>query len=193
MIASSLLAFAVPLYLGVLFKYKWPSMGARIHQLIAKPFFILCLIFLAFLGICNSTFMFYLLTWRHVLVGFLLGILGYVSGASLAALCRQKKPQIIAISLETALQNGGIAFVVLNLTFESPYSDVGVLPIIGYFLCSTTPGLLLLYFIYLWYKFCTGQLTLKQIRENLKAKKTESPCSIAEGTAICETEGSALN
>ena len=32
-----------------------------------------------------------------------------------------ERPQIIAISLETAIQNGGIAFVVIGLTFPSPY------------------------------------------------------------------------
>ena len=156
MITITLLAFAIPLGLGVVFKHKWPSMAERIHQLIAKPFFMVCLIFLAIFGIWNSTFMFYLLSWRHVLVGFLIGNLGYLFGAALAVLCRQKKPQIIAISLETALQNGGIAFVVLNLTFDSPYSDLGVLPIIGYYLCSVTPLLFLIYFLSLFFAKLIG-------------------------------------
>ena len=98
-------------------------------------------------------------------------------------MCRQKKPQIIAISLETALQNGGIAFVVINMTFVSPYSDVGVLPIIGYFLCSTTPILFLIYVLFLSYKCCTGQTTLKQIREDLNNKKEKS-----KGTRNTEAE-----
>ena len=45
--------------------------------------------------------------------------------------------QIVAISLETAIQNGGIAFVVLGLTFESPISDMANMPIIAFFFCST--------------------------------------------------------
>ena len=174
MIATSLLAFAIPIGLGVLFTYKWPEKGARIHQLTARPFFITCLIVLPVVGIWNAQFMFWLMTWRHVLTGLLVGNLGYIFGAGLAALCRQKKPQIIAISLETALQNGGIAFVVMNLTFVSPYSDVGVLPIIGYFMCSTTPILFLLYFLYLSYKCCTGQTSIAQIREDFRNKKAVS-------------------
>ena len=174
MIATSLLSFAIPLGLGVLFKYKWTEKAAKLHQWTAKPFFIACLIVLPIVGIWNAQFMFWLMTWRHVLAGFLVGNLGYVFGAGLAAICRQKKPQIIAISLETALQNGGIAFVVMNLTFSSPYSDVGCLPVIGYFMCSTTPILFLLYFGYIGYKCCTGQTSLEQIRKDLKNKKEHS-------------------
>ena len=57
-------------------------------------------------------------------------------------------PQIVAISLETAIQNGGLAFVVLSLTFPSPYSEVGLLPIISFFFCSTGPILFLVYAVY---------------------------------------------
>jgi hypothetical protein len=45
--------------------------------------------------------------------------------------------QIIAISLETAIQNGGIAFIVLSLTFPSPYSDMGLLPVLSFIFIST--------------------------------------------------------
>jgi hypothetical protein len=45
--------------------------------------------------------------------------------------------QIIAISLETAIQNGGIAFIVLSLTFPSPYSDMGLLPVLSFVFVST--------------------------------------------------------
>ena len=187
MIATSLLSFVIPLGLGVLFKWKWPGKAARIHQLTAKPFFIACLIVLPVVGIWNAQFMFWLMTWRHVLAGLLVGNLGYVFGAGLAVVCRQKKPQIIAISLETALQNGGIAFVVMNLTFSSPYADVGVLPIIGYFMCSTTPILFLVYFGYLFYQCCTGQTSLEQIREDFRSKKER-----AKGTVKSDTESSEL-
>ena len=186
MIAISLISFVIPLGIGVLVRYLRPQKAKRIHDIAAKPFFIACLIVLPVVGIWNSQFMFWLLTWRHVLTGFLIGNLGYVFGAGLAWVCRQKRPQIIAISLETALQNGGIAFVVMNLTFVSPYADVGVLPVIGYFMCSTTPILFLLYFIYLGYKCCTGQTSLKQIREDLKSKKQKAKGKVS--TEVVGTE-----
>jgi hypothetical protein len=41
------------------------------------------------------------------------------------------------VSLETAIQNGGIAFIVLSLTFPSPYCDMGLMPVFGFFFLST--------------------------------------------------------
>ena len=167
-LALTLLGFAIPLLLGVLFKQKWKSLGERIHHYVAKPFFLVCLIFLGILGAWNTLFMWYLLNWRHILAGFLMGSFGYLFGALLAMVCNQKKPQVIAISLEAALQNFGISFVVLKLTFESPYSDLGVLPIIGYYLCSTTPVLLLIYLCYSVRKYWTGKVPFGQINNSVK-------------------------
>ena len=147
----TLFSFAVPLCLGVLFQQKWPELGTRIHSLVAKPIFFITLIVLFVLGLLNSLFIFYLLNWRHIVSGFSMGTLGYIFGAGMAMLCRQSTSQVIAISIETALQNFGIAFVVLHLTFDSPYSELGLLPIIGYYICSTTPTLMLVYLIYLMY------------------------------------------
>ena len=162
----SLLGFAIPLLLGAIFRYKWESLGTRIHTFAAKPVFLVSLILLCILGLLNSLYMFYLLNWRHILTGFLMGTLGYIFGATLAFLCCQSKQKIIAISIETALQNFGIAFVALNLTFESPYSDLAVLPIIGYYLCATTPTLLSIYIMYLLYPVCKGQTKFNETRRD---------------------------
>ena len=70
-------------------------------------------------------FFFYLVTWRHLLSGASLGFFGYAFGGSLALLAKMEKPQvslgncqnaqslnqsfkIIAVAIETAIQNGGI-------------------------------------------------------------------------------------
>ena len=149
----TLFAFVVPLFLGVLFRHKRPELAKKIHSLVAKPIFLITVIALFVLGLLNSLFIFYLLNWRHVLAGFSMGSLGYAFGAGAAKLFRQDTSQVIAISIETALQNFGIAFVVLHLTFDSPYSELGVLPIIGYYICSTTPTLLIIYLIYFVYNW----------------------------------------
>ena len=180
MIAISLLSFTIPIALGVLFKYKWASKAEQTHRLIAKPFYMVCLIVFPVVGMYNSTFLFYLMSWRHVLVGFLVGNLGYVFGAGFAALCCQRKPQVIAISLETALQNAGIPFVVLNLNFASPYSDVGSLPVIAYFLCSTGPILFPMYALHLTYQCYTGQTSISQIREDFRKKKAAAKPKFTE-------------
>ena len=82
----------------------FPEKVLNRKKLNIRPFFLLCLVVLPAVGISNSLYFFYLVTWRHLLSGFLLGTLGYMFGAGLAWICRQEKPQIIAISLETAIQ-----------------------------------------------------------------------------------------
>ena len=182
MIAISLASFAIPIGLGVLWKYKWPKRAERVGQLAARPFFLLCLIILPTIAAANSKFMFYLLTWRHVLSGFLLGVLGYICGAGMALICCQERAQVIAISLETAIQNGGIAFVVLNLTFPSPYADIGCLPVIAFFMCSTGPIMFVVYGIYLMYRCTTGKSSIQQVRQEFRGAKSK-----AKGETVEET------
>ena len=38
--------------------------------------------------------------------------------------CRLKVAQITAVSIETAFQNGGIAFILLQLSLPKPYGDI---------------------------------------------------------------------
>lgn len=145
----SLVSFTVPILIGVACKHWFPKVGKVLREKISRPFFVLCLLILPAVGTWNNIHFFYLATWRHLVSGTLLGLGGYIAGASLAFICRMKRPQIIAISLETAIQNGGIAFIVLSITFPSPYSDMGVMPILAFFFCSTGPIMMVVYAIYI--------------------------------------------
>lgn len=144
----SLVSFTFPIIIGVVFKHFFPKIGKVLKEKVSRPFFFLCLLVLPTIGTWNNIHFFYLANWRHLVSGCLLGVGGYIAGASLAFICRMTKPQIIAISLETAIQNGGIAFIVLTLTFPSPYSDMGVMPILGFFFCSTGPIMMVVYAVY---------------------------------------------
>eukprot|EP00092_Neocalanus_flemingeri_P008615 GFUD01009284.1.p1 GENE.GFUD01009284.1~~GFUD01009284.1.p1 ORF type:complete len:470 (+),score=105.83 GFUD01009284.1:48-1412(+) len=171
-IAISLASFTIPLLAGVAFKYKWPKKALTLSKKISRPFFLLCLITLPIIAVVTNIHFFYLCTWRHIVSGACLGFLGYIFGAGLAALFRQGKPQIIAIALETAIQNGGIAFIVLNMTFSSPYSDMGVLPILSFFFCSTGPFMFVIYAVYLVFTKLQG--TVQQKTKELELDKAEN-------------------
>eukprot|EP00095_Tigriopus_kingsejongensis_P012735 snap_masked-scaffold43_size480169-processed-gene-3.6 protein:Tk12735 transcript:snap_masked-scaffold43_size480169-processed-gene-3.6-mRNA-1 annotation:"hypothetical protein DAPPUDRAFT_248773" len=171
MIAISLFSFIIPVGLGCLVKYKYGEKALKVKNYAAKPFFALCLVVMPVVASVSNQFYFHLVTWRHLLSGILVGLLGYVAGASLAAICRQGRPQIIAISLETAIQNGGIAFVVLTMTFPSPYSEIGLFPVISFFFCSTGPILFVAFAAYELYRCGTGQPTAwREWREGVKFK-----------------------
>ena len=62
------------------------------------------------------------------------------------------RPQIVAISLETAIQNTGMAYFILTLSFPSPLAEIGLVPVISFFFCSTGPILLVVYAFYEAYK-----------------------------------------
>ena len=38
--------------------------------------------------------------------------------------------------------------IVLNMTFPSPYSDMGLLPVMSFFFCSTGPIMFVVYTLY---------------------------------------------
>jgi len=146
-LAIALVSFAVPVVLGVTAKKFKPKLCEKIKSKIGRPLWLTFVLALVVGGVVMNLFFFYLVSWGHLLSGALLGLCGYTIGGSAAWLARMTKPQIIAVAIETAIQNGGIAVVVLNLTFPSPYSDMALLPILAFFFCSAGPFLFLLFLI----------------------------------------------
>lgn len=167
-IALSLASFTVPLLLGIAFKYKWSEKAVQLKTRVSRPFFFVVLLILPAIASYNMRFAFYLWSWRHIISGVALGCCGYFFGAVFAAIFRQGRAQIIAISLETAMQNGGIAFLVLNLTFESPYSDMAVMPILSFFFFSTGPIIFLVYGAYLGIQKCRQRLDFSELAQEDK-------------------------
>jgi len=161
-IALSLISFTIPLMVGVAVKFKWPKKAESLKR-ISRPFFLCVLVVLPTYASVTNQHFFYLCTWRIIVSGACLGFLGYIFGAALAALVGQGKPQIIAISLETAIQNGGISIIVLNMTFPSPYSDMGLLPVMSFFFCSTGPIMFVIYAVYLLGKKIKDCAEFKQV------------------------------
>jgi len=141
----ALISFALPVGLGILIRRRWPEKSLRVKAKIGRPLWLLMVLIIVVAGIVMNLFFFYLVTWRHLVAGACLGFLGYTFGATAAILTRMSRPQVIAVAIETAIQNGGIGVVVLNLTFPSPYSDMALLPILAFFFCSAGPFLFFLF------------------------------------------------
>jgi sodium/bile acid cotransporter 3/5 len=69
---------------------------------------------------------FYLMTGEMLLAGLLVAVLGFILGAAGALLARLPVAQVKAVSIETALQNAGIAMIVLKLSLPRPAADLAV-------------------------------------------------------------------
>ena len=103
---------------------------------------------------------------------------------------KQGRAQIVAISLETAIQNGGLAFVVVNLTFDSPYLDMATIPILSMLFFATGPVMFLVYGGYLITRFdrvliiltCDQHIDQSRFSSRILAK--EQPLQEPKGKGI---------
>lgn len=65
-----------------------------------------------------------MITWRMLIAGAIVALAGYIIGALSAIAFKLKRDQIIAISIETAYQNGGVSFILLLLSLQQPDADI---------------------------------------------------------------------
>ncbi|XP_045123602.1 ileal sodium/bile acid cotransporter-like [Portunus trituberculatus] len=139
----SLISLTVPIGLGVALRAwrpKWADRGAKI----IKPFtLVVILLFMSF-WFYSSYKVFAMMNWQMAVAGFLVAGLGFGLGASLAMVFCLPKAQVIAISIETAFQNGGVVFILLKLSLPSPDSDLAALPAMATML-QVGPPMILLY------------------------------------------------
>lgn len=106
-----------------------------------------------------------------VAAGLAVSLAGFVFGAFFAWITRLGRPQIIAVSLETAMQNANIAFVLLKTTLPTPYSDIAALPAIAQIL-MTTSILLVCLVIVMAYR-CCKKCGKKEEKTNLQVENEE--------------------
>ncbi|XP_071533411.1 ileal sodium/bile acid cotransporter-like [Panulirus ornatus] len=144
--AVSLASLTIPVCIGILIRIKrpiWADKGAKI----IKPFSFFILLFFMIMGTYNSYKVVLMMTWQMAVAGLMVAASGYSLGAVFARVMCLSKPQIIAVSIETALQNPGVAFILLKLSIESPYSDLAAVPIVAT-LMVTGPPLILTFSVY---------------------------------------------
>ena len=71
-----------------------------------------------------------LISWRIALVGFALPWLGFAFGCLFSKLCKRERKDIIAIAVETGVQNTGMAIFMLWFTLDHPAGDLAaVIPV----------------------------------------------------------------
>lgn len=127
---------------------------------------------------------FILLDWTLLLAGLCVTIAGFLFGGLFAWITRLNRPQIIAVSLETAMQNANIAFVLLKTTLPTPYSDIAALPPIAQIL-MTTSILFVLFGIIMVYKCVQKRRNPteeKKVNTNEEEEETQKALMMKEYT-----------
>ncbi|KAJ9575089.1 hypothetical protein L9F63_007750 [Diploptera punctata] len=97
-------------------------------------------------AIITNLYLFQLFTWRIVIAGLGLPWLGYIGGLLMARICKQTPDDILAISIETGIQNTGIAIFLLQFSLGQPEADLTT--VVPVSVAIMTPLPLLLLFIY---------------------------------------------
>lgn len=129
-IVISLVAVVVPVLLGmVLLKYS-PGWAKTAEDTASFTGIIVILFLLGSVFIRHGN-LFLETSWRVYLGAVMVGLLGYLLGYGLAAATRMPARYNVAISLETGIRNGPLAFAIILLSFREPLqSQMLWLPII---------------------------------------------------------------
>ncbi|CAH1641493.1 unnamed protein product [Spodoptera littoralis] len=122
-IATFVIGLLVPLGIG-LGMQRWTPKIARFMVRILKGFSTTLLLFIIIFAIVTNLYIFELFTWRIIIAGMGIPWLGYCAGYLAAWLCRQPHPDALAISIETGIQNTGIAIFLLRYALGQPEADL---------------------------------------------------------------------
>ncbi|XP_064467099.1 ileal sodium/bile acid cotransporter-like [Ornithodoros turicata] len=128
-IIVALVALTLPLAIGLLIQYRRPN-WAKTSQRIVRPFSVSILLVAFVVGTYSYWHLLSLLRGAELLAASGVAILGFLFGAGIAWIARLNKSQIIAVSLETAIQNTPLALVILTLSLPQPNGDIAIVPVI---------------------------------------------------------------
>lgn len=170
-IVASLIGLAIPLAIGMLirrFKPKWAQNAAKY----IKPMTLVVLVVIVVLSATVNKYIFLLMTWKSLLCGALVSWSAYVFGALAAFLGRLNRGQIIAVAIEVAFQNSGIAVVILYSSLSLPDSDLVIVPVV----CQTILQGVPLYVLYLFIKIRDAVAKCAHTDEKVEP----APCSDTE-------------
>ncbi|XP_037794303.1 ileal sodium/bile acid cotransporter-like [Penaeus monodon] len=119
----TVISLIIPCGIGILIQIYFPKTVKYFEKLLT-PMSAFNLIFIFTFGIYAYLYVFEIFTWRMLVSGIALPSLGYLSGMAIAFLFKMPPKEIIAISVETGVQNYTIALIILQVTLESPAGEI---------------------------------------------------------------------
>eukprot|EP00088_Acartia_fossae_P016120 TRINITY_DN18992_c0_g1_i1.p1 TRINITY_DN18992_c0_g1~~TRINITY_DN18992_c0_g1_i1.p1 ORF type:complete len:263 (-),score=28.32 TRINITY_DN18992_c0_g1_i1:142-930(-) len=175
----TIISLVIPICLGMVFKWKKPKLAGKLRRFSKPVFLCFILVSVAFGIYINRTF-FVLVEGRHVLCGIMLSLSGFIIGALAAFFARLNKEQIIAVSIETAVQNPAVAFLVMQGgEIESPYSDIGSLPVICYIGFAVGPPMLFVLIIFKIVEFIRNNWNPDTEKSDEESKEVEKASGVS--------------
>merc|ERR1712165_251195 len=168
----------VPLLIGVAIRKCAPKV-ANILVKILKPMALFLIVFILVCGIWFQFFMIKLIDWKIAVVGFSLPWLGFGFGCMFSKLCGQERKDIIAIAIETGIQNTGMAIFMLWFTLDHPAGDLAAVVPVAVATLTPFPLLTALMYYNLRRRFCAQEE--KEMVEMKLEKDKDVSISLVEG------------
>ncbi|ESN93769.1 hypothetical protein HELRODRAFT_103288 [Helobdella robusta] len=124
-ILASLATMVIPLTIGILIRLKRPQLACSIKKAL-RPFFAFIIIFLFTVGIWSNIYLVYLFSAKLFLAACILSYSGFLLGGFFAFICRLPLARIIAVAIETGVQNTGLPILLLKFSLMQPEADMSV-------------------------------------------------------------------
>lgn len=122
-IATFAVGLIMPLLLGLIIQHKLPRSG-RILVRILKPMSACLILFIVIFAIVTNLYLFELFSWQIIIAGLGLPWIGYVFGYLVSSAVRLPPADVLAIAIETGIQNTGIAIFLLKFSLPQPAADL---------------------------------------------------------------------
>lgn len=119
----------IPLSIGLLISRYAPRLSKFLVRIL-KPMALFLILFIIIFGIWANLYIFRLMTWPVFLTGMGLPWIGFAFGCTLARLTNRPPADVIAIAIETGVQNTGMSIFILWFTLDQPLGDMtAVVPV----------------------------------------------------------------
>ena len=113
----------VPLTIGLILSRFAPKVSAFMVKIL-KPLALFLILFIVIFGVWANLYIFKMMTWQVFLGGMGLPWIGFLLGFSIAKLSKRPMEDVIAIAIETGVQNTGMSIFLLWLTLDQPLGDM---------------------------------------------------------------------
>ncbi|BFZ19420.1 hypothetical protein BsWGS_22458 [Bradybaena similaris] len=170
-ILEALAISILPLFVGMLIKYKLPR-AAQIITKVLKPVLLVVVTFSISLGIYTNFYIFKMIRPMTLVAGCLLPYIGYVVGAFISFVCFRSWRDIKTIAIETGIQNTGIAFLILFLSLQPPDNQLAAVAPAASAIMTPQPLFIAVLF-YSIYQRCTRKRRLQETGSD-EVKATEN-------------------
>lgn len=157
-----------PLIIGLALQSRCPKFSQLMVKIL-KPFSSCLILFIIIFASVTNFYLFKLFTWQILLAGLCLPLLGYISAWCVAVYFGRSYEDCLALSIETGVQNTGIAIFMLRFSLGQPEADLTTVVPVAVALMTPLP----IMFLYLIGKYGS---------RSKKCDQTKNSTSVTNGT-----------